>query len=99
MAGITVKDPQGALNFDLPTATEILAVLPASFTVGDCFDWICINTGDSAAEIITITSAGTITFFGSIVINEPTADTPSSGHFRFRCTSTSTPAFDCYRIN
>lgn len=69
-------------NLTMPTATDIVAGLPASMINQQAFDFSIINTGAGVVTVVTNTGLTTI---GGLTIASG-----ASGHFRLRKTSNTT---------
>lgn len=98
LAGMFVKSPTSAQNWQLPTGAEISAAIGANLAVGDSFDFTLINTG-TASDIVTLTTDTGLTLIGYMGVH-PAADGAtlgvSCGTFRFR--NTGSNAWSVYRV-
>ena len=75
-----IKDPAAAINYQVPTGTEISAALPGTPAVGDSFEFILVNSGNTTGENITLTVDTGVTFAGGATANvlAPFADISTS---------------------
>jgi hypothetical protein len=96
IGGILVGTPAATATYTVRTGTQLEAALGGDIANDDSFDLTVINLG-SAGDIITMAVASGITFVGSVTIDDPGADIPSSGTFRFRRVSAN--VFVAYRLN
>ena len=101
LGGIHSKTPTAAQNFQVPTATEILAAIRSGIAAGDSFEFTLINIG-GAGDDVTLTVDTGVTFVGDAVCR-PLADADTDGTgsatFRFRCVALDTPTFVGYRVS
>ena len=104
LTGIMSSDPTADRTFTLPTAALAVAGV-TGVAVGDCIDFVIINTGTAAAdEVITVAagSGGSLVGGAGILTSNPGDNEFSSGSgmFRMRFTNvtSSSEAYVCYRI-
>lgn len=95
---ITCNQGGGAgATYTLPTGTLLAAALPATFAVGDSFEFQVTNISTVAAEDVTIQGGTGTTLKGSGAVASNAAATDISfATFRFVMTGTNT--FDVYRV-
>ena len=97
LAGMMVKTPTAAQNWQLPLGTEISAAVGSGLTIGDSFQFQLINVGGTG-DIVTLTTDTGTTVVGYMGVH-PAADgvtTATSGNFLFRNTAADT--WVCYRL-
>ena len=105
LTGIILCDPTADAAHTLPTAADAVAGV-TNVAVGDCIDFVVINTGTAGQdEIITVAanaSGGTLVGSGTILAPHETQSNHNSGsaQFRIRFTnvSSSSEAYVVYRI-
>ncbi len=97
---ITVNQGAGASSTQTtPTGTQIDAAMPSDdIVVGDCFDFVVINTSTVAAEDAILAPGSGVTLVGNNDIQSEDALTNNtSGLFRFRRTGAN--LWDMFRIS
>ena len=103
ITGILEEDPAGAATWTLPTAALAVAGITGC-AVGDCIDFVVINTDGDNDIAITIAAGSGGSIVGNVEVESPetTAEKISSGSgiFRIRFTNvtSSSEAYVCYRI-
>lgn len=98
LAGLIVKTPVAAQNWQLPTGAELSTAIGAGLIVGDSFEFTMINLG-TTGDIVTLTADTGTTVIGYMGVH-PAADGAtlgiSCGTFLFRNTGTDT--WSVYRV-
>lgn len=98
LAGLIVKTPVAAQNWQLPTGTELSAAVGSGLTVGDSFQFTLINLGGTG-DIVTLTSDTGTSVVGYMGVH-PATDGATLGHscgtFLFRNSAANT--WIVYRI-
>ena len=99
LTGILTITPSVARVLTLPTATLLVRNIPGC-EAGDCIDFHIINAATTEDFIATIAVGTGGTLVGIGIVEGPVAAYQKSGSatFRIRVTSTSTPAYTCYRL-
>ena len=104
LTGIYLCDPTADAAHTLPTATLAVEGI-ADVAIGDCIDFVVINTGTASAdEIITLAAGtdGTLVGSGAVLTANPVDNqfSQGSGMFRMRFTGviSGSEAYVCYRL-
>lgn len=93
LTGIIISAPAGAINLQLPLATDFDTAIGANAPVGTSFDFSIINTAGAAnAPTITTNTGWTITGTGVMSVSQNISG-------RFRARKTGAGAWTLYRIS
>lgn len=95
--GVIHATPAAAVNYTLPTAAAIDALL-LDFAVGDAFEFVITNLSTTAANDITVLTAAGWTLVGNMVVGGAPADGSEWGSGVFRARKTAANAYTLYRI-
>ena len=92
LTGIIISNPAGAINLQMPLATDFDTAIGASAPVGTSFDFSVINTNGTNAPTLTTNTGWTLTGSGSMAVLANISG-------RFRARKTAAGAWTLYRIS